>query len=58
MSKPSALSKVIADLEAERADLLARVAVMDQLIAKLLVSSQAAKKTRKPRLVKQDGGAA
>ena len=55
MSKPSAVSKVVASLEAERAELLARAAVIEQVVSKLLVSSQATKpRTRKPKLVKQE----
>ena len=55
MSKPSAVSKVVASLEAERAELLARAAVIEQVVSKLLVSSQATKpRTRKPNLVKQE----
>ena len=55
MSKLSAVSKVIAALEAERAEWLARAAMIEQVVSKLLVSSQAAKpRTRKPKLVKQE----
>ncbi len=55
MSKLSAVSKVVASLEAERAELLARAAVIEQVVSKLLVSSQATKpRTRKPKLVKQE----
>lgn len=53
MSKPSAVSKVVASLEAERAELLTRVAVIEQVVAKLLVSSQVTKpKARKPKAAK------
>ena len=60
MSKPSAVSKVVAALEAEHAELLARAAVIDQVIAKLLVASQTAKTpwTHRPHTVKQGDGAA
>ncbi len=59
MSKLSAVSKVVASLEAERAELLARAAVIDQVIAKLLVASQTAKPwTHRPHTVKQGDGAA
>ena len=53
MSKPSAVSKVVASLEAERAELLTRVVVIEQVVAKLLVSSQVTKpKARKPKAAK------
>ena len=67
MSKPSAVSKVVASLEAERAELLARAAVIEQVVSKLLVSSQTAKPcttslekpwTHRPHTVKQGDGAA
>ncbi len=50
MSKPSAVSKVVASLEAERAELLARAAVIEQVVSKLLVAAKPKLRMAKAKL--------
>ena len=58
MSKPSAVSKVVASLEAERAELLARAAVIEQVVSKLLVAAKPKLRMAKAKLKPVEGESA
>lgn len=58
MSKPSAVQKIIASLEADKADHLAKIEVIDYAIKKLQLSQPVAKPKSKPRPLKPAAPAA